>query len=552
MMRKYFTITRWFISLSILFFGNRVTAQENNDSLFFAIETNLNLMQNKSADILCPEEYGEAVEYYFTARKYEKSQKSVNAIIKELELSSALITKMNNTVEERTKVFGSILQAREEAIKAHSKKYATEYWDSAEEKFQDCLKDYLDYDTTSLQKTIPLIIKDYQNAKDYSDYAHNLIFKWVPLQNADKLLANLLSSDRYLEAQEKIDDAVQYLAAGKGMNRIQVTVDEAAVLLKKATEISQKFTDQYPQLINDRTDAAVAGAEIHSADLWNEAEENLQEAALNFEKDKTEKTKTFTREAEQKYLTAKHLSQRITLLSRADELILLAEKEDAQNYAEKYFNEAKSLIKTMTEIIESDTCKYDKLKTFAELTEQNIVLSREITQTIKDAEKRKDKWAALVLCWKDTIKVIYNKLKTKKINDVQVYEDETTFDPVKIKNLKDGNEIIVRLMGLQFLLLGSSLDDEGRLAVMNAISVLKLFTSLSISIVGFANDAVDSTINKELSQKTTENIRDYILSHSKFDSSLITATGFGVEKSIANDKSINGREQRRRIEIIIK
>ncbi|MCL4549475.1 MAG: OmpA family protein [Bacteroidetes bacterium] len=550
----------------LLFTAGILNAQKNQEELFNEAASSLNLVVDESGDVLFPEEYTDAVSRYQTAVKYKEKSKSPADIQIELEKVIGILTKINDSVEERSKTFGAVLIARQAAVKSNADRYAVNYWNAAENKFMNALEDYSDNDYEDVQKAIPLLLDNYYNAKKYADFANNLVFNWTPLNNANASLANLLSPLSYSQGALKLNNVLESISEGNDLNQIKTSVDDAAASFNKSTENAGKFSGRYSGLLRIRKDAATAGAEVYAADLWNAAEEILSETALAFEKDRTESAAESSLDAALKYLEAKHLAVRTQILSKTDKLIRLAEKKDADEYAPKTFSESKSLAKSVTDMIYSDNYDYSNLKNLAAQAEANAILSINITRTIKEVDSDKNSWEDLILAWNifgnhDNIaqekQTEYVPPVTKKVGDAAQTNRIPTeaagiFNPNEAEFLESGDEIIIRITGIKFQWLGYMLDDNAEKILDKAIQVLNYFPSSTITVAGHNDYVAAKTFNQYISQKRADSVRAYILSHSNIKPDRIVAVGYGETLPITNDRTFEGREKNRRIELIIK
>jgi outer membrane protein OmpA-like peptidoglycan-associated protein len=556
-------LTGLFILVTL--FSPNYPAQSVRDKLFEEVTALLNMAQSQSADFLCPSKFEKAVGHYITAKKYVEKGKSSQDIRIELEWAISYLTKLNDEIEERSKVFDKVLDARKEALNAGADKYAVKFWSSAEERFKDAVDDYSDQDYNDVRKAVPAILDDFQKAKTYSDYARNLVFTWKPLRNADSWLANLLSPSNYSKGLSILVDILESISHGDDMRSIKESVISAGAFFNSAAENSKRFANRYPELMRKRKDAAAAGAETYSSDLWHDAEETLLDAALSFEENKIERAVESTFEAEQKYLAAKHLAVRTDLLSKADELILIAEEEEADDYAGKSFYEAKYLIQSAMNIIYSDNYYYSNLKIIAGQSEAKANQAREITSIIKSVDEGENTWEDLILDWRESLKKESSierigatvpagkttpELSQRSKNiPPEVYD---LFGPGEAEITDAGGEVLIRLIGLKFTWLGYTLNNDMEMILDKVILALKFFSFSTITVAGHNDYVAARTFNQEISQKRADNIRDYILAHSTIDPSRIYAIGHGETQPITNDKSYEGREKNRRIELIIK
>ena len=556
--KKYIAILILAVSV---FINPTVQAQAEKKKLFEEVVSALNQSQNAYADVLCPDEYKKAITHYNNALLLDEQGDSFQEIKTELELAIYSITTANDVIEDRAKTFSKVLSLRTEALDAKADKYAMEFWLSAEVNLHNAIEDFSDKDYEDARNAIPTIIKDYTNAKSYAEYANELVFRWLPLQNANSSLAGLLSPTEYSDGLFLLDEALTGLSEGEEMANIKESVKEAGSLLNKAADNSKKFMSRYSELIRIRKDAQSAGSESFSANLWVDAEETLREAAISFGKGKMNSTVELSLEAQQKYITAKHLAVRIRLFSKADELILLAEKEGADEYAVKTLDESKSLVNNAENIIYTDNYDEINLKEIAVLAEAKANLAIEITQIINSVEDGEATWEDLILNWKDILKkceeqsiVPYDDkiitepvVKSEKIPS-EVYD---IFSAGEAEIIEAGNEVVIRLTGLEFSWLGYTLTNTHEKLLDKAIVALGYFPTSTITVAGHNDYIAAQKFNTEISQRRADNIRNYILSHSNLDPSIITAIGYGEAKSISNDKSLTGRKKNIRIELII-
>ena len=543
-------------------------AQSNDNNLFLEIETYFNSAREQSADLLCPNEFSEAVNYYNLAKKYLAEGRESREIRTKLEWAVSLLARVNDKIEGREKVFATATNARKEALSVGADKYAVFYWSSAEEKLNDAVDDFSDQDFADIQKNISSIVFDYNKAKESAEYASFLIFKWEPLQNANSVLANLLSPNNYSNGLSKCHLALENLSEGEEKSSVNTLINDAKDLFNKSTEVSKKFIARYSDVIRVRKDASVAGAENYSVDLWKEGEEALSEAGLSFEKDKIEAAVENALTAKQKYLAAKHLAVRTNLFSKSDSLINLAIKEGAEETAPKSLAESNALINLGTEIIYSDQYDYARLRDIARLAETNASLAREINQTVENVEAGKTTWENLILDWniygygrKDyTGKQsepmnlsIENNRKELSADLKQIFNKaNTVFNSDEAEIITNGDELIIRLIGIRYAWLSSSLTEEAKKILDKAIYVLGTAPFSTLTVAGHNDYIAAKTFNETISQERADNIREYILSSSNIIPSKISAIGYGETIPLTKDKSFAGRQKNIRTELIIK
>lgn len=73
----------------------------------------------------------------------------------------------------------------------------------------------------------------------------------------------------------------------------------------------------------------------------------------------------------------------------------------------------------------------------------------------------------------------------------------------------------------------------------------------TIVVEGHTDSQGIDSANRELSQKRAQSVREYLVSHG-VASDRITSEGFGASRPIADNKSVEGRANNRRVEIVVK
>jgi len=82
------------------------------------------------------------------------------------------------------------------------------------------------------------------------------------------------------------------------------------------------------------------------------------------------------------------------------------------------------------------------------------------------------------------------------------------------------------------------------------VVVLKKAPNWELQIAGHTDNQGSDKFNLELSQKRSEAVKNYLIKSGV--TNVITATGFGESKPIADNNTAEGREKNRRVEFVIK
>jgi outer membrane protein OmpA-like peptidoglycan-associated protein len=73
---------------------------------------------------------------------------------------------------------------------------------------------------------------------------------------------------------------------------------------------------------------------------------------------------------------------------------------------------------------------------------------------------------------------------------------------------------------------------------------------LKMEVEGFTDSVGSEEYNQTLSERRSDSVRDY-LTHNGVDSALVTSKGFGKSQPVAGNETAAGRQQNRRVELVI-
>ncbi len=82
------------------------------------------------------------------------------------------------------------------------------------------------------------------------------------------------------------------------------------------------------------------------------------------------------------------------------------------------------------------------------------------------------------------------------------------------------------------------------------VTFLGKYPSRTVIIEGHTDSVGDDNYNQGLSQRRADSVRSYLVRHG-VDAARITAMGAGESTPVAGNESATGRQQNRRVEVII-
>ncbi len=90
--------------------------------------------------------------------------------------------------------------------------------------------------------------------------------------------------------------------------------------------------------------------------------------------------------------------------------------------------------------------------------------------------------------------------------------------------------------------------DETSIRMEQVSKIVNQYKNLRFDVEGHTDNTGSDKINSKLSQSRADAVKDYLISNG-FPADMITSKGFGSSTPIGDNKSSQGRQQNRRVEI---
>jgi len=143
------------------------------------------------------------------------------------------------------------------------------------------------------------------------------------------------------------------------------------------------------------------------------------------------------------------------------------------------------------------------------------------------------------------------KLEMKKRREDLISSVEEMFGAQEAVMLRQGDDIIIRLIGLTFTSGRSTIEPEFFKLLSTVQRAIRKFPSSPITVEGHTDARGDDRFNENLSYERAMAVKQYLLANMGLDQSRITALGYGESKPIATNETGEGRAQNRRIDVVI-
>jgi outer membrane protein OmpA-like peptidoglycan-associated protein len=196
--------------------------------------------------------------------------------------------------------------------------------------------------------------------------------------------------------------------------------------------------------------------------------------------------------------------------------------------------------KTVTYIEELQDRSHRLEQDLEERTRQVFALEEEVTQTYERLGGITEERQALAR------EIERQEMERQRLRDV-----EALFSRDQARVLRQGNEVIIRLLGLNFAVGSATIPASGSELLVSVQTAIRLFPDASLTIAGHTDSFGSDSGNFELSKRRAGSVRRYLIDNTRISAAQISAVGYGETKPVASNQTPEGRARNRRIDIVI-
>jgi OOP family OmpA-OmpF porin len=426
-------------------------------------------------------------------------------------------------------------------------------------------------------------------------------------ERAREAEAPLLSPQNFSEAEKYLQRAETSLEKNRSIERIKEDLLEANRYLRAADEASKLARVTFPNALQSRTAAVTAQAARLATEQWEEAEDDFLRAASALEDGNVNRARDYGAEALSTYRAAELTAIQGAILNEARTLIAAARDQRVERYAPKTLGSAEALVARAELDLEKDRYATEVPRAMARDAEYSARHAAHIADLAKALNDREITFEEAVLDWEQPLLDIAKALdsSTDMSNGYVVVRDaslarienlkeanaaqreeldrlnlrvldleqslgitreraaagerrreqiaklEALFNPNEARILREGDKVIIRLIGLQFDT-GQAVIQSNYFSLLRKISQASdIFLNASMIVEGHTDSTGSETANLALSERRANSVRDYLLADTVLGASQIKAVGYGETRPIANNETAAGRANNRRIDVVI-
>ncbi|MFC2088017.1 OmpA family protein [Calditrichota bacterium] len=427
------------------------------------------------------------------------------------------------------------------------------------------------------------------------------------IEEARDAHADILSPEFFDQALKNFREAEEYYEENKSTRDIRQKLTEASNFCNRAIDVVKVSKLTLKDAIRARYDALKVEADKYATDLYKEASDLFREAAIEVEGGDLEDARDKSSEAEQFYRKAELKAIKDKILNDARSSIAEAAEINAEDHCPQTYSYATKLLSEVEELLKSNRYATEDASNKAMETAYQgrhaIYLTYEI-ESLKEDDKN---WEKLILSYEDYLNSISARFEDKPrfdngfsqpVNEIisritklqeenqrllaenERLEEKYRFEKekaissttelekkqemeAKIEKIKslfslseakvfyDGDNLIIRLYGLNFQSGKSVILPEYFSLLKKVQESIAEFPDSHILLEGHTDSRGIPSTNKRLSEARAKAVREYVLANMEINREQITAIGYGDTKPVASNKTSEGRALNRRIDVII-
>ncbi|MBN2572112.1 MAG: OmpA family protein, partial [Ignavibacteriales bacterium] len=479
---------KFFGNLFVIFFAVMVTSVFSQNSKLYEIELSIEKANKLNAAILSPANYGKGMLYYDEVKRSITLNKQESEITEQKKYA---LENFNNAIEISEKAipfFEKVINERILADKYNSKNYAPELWNKAEENLE----------------------------------ATCLLFEKGEIKNPDTEANNLIKlyHDAEIDAAKRfyIPEIKKNIALAEDND----AEDNAPATFTAATQllalVEQELTKSPVRADFVRENSFRSYQEIkHALYISDIIEKNKkdrktsEDIILNCEK--------ALKDLHNLFETQEILDKGIE--SSSKEIYVKAEKNKKEISILK--EELKKLKQEFIGISNNYTTAKNELATVKAELEKTQTEKAKLEEIVGTVEKAKEQF-----------EIVKSKFLSYEANVLQI-----------------SDKIIIRLIGLSFPSGKSTIESQYFSLLTKVIESINLFPKANVTVEGHTDSQGNDSQNLELSEERAFAVFQYLTNNIKIPMDHFFHVGYGETKPIASNDTKEGREQNRRIDIVI-
>lgn len=468
-------------------------------------------------------------------------------------LLSLLVTPIADAQQDlRDSLFAEADQKLEAAKEANAEQLAPEAFERGMERYT-AAQDDLDRGRSveRIRNRLNEAARLFEQATESSEIAVVTLASLIKTRaDAENASAASFASELWAEAESTFDSAARRLETGD-IRDARSLGEEAETLYRDAelTAIKAQYLSQTRALLAQadqlRVPRYAPRTYARARELLGQAERELNENRYD-----TDLPRSLAQQANYEARHAIYLAQEIQQLEDEDnpeeELILRYEEPLVRIAAAA---DKVALLDNGTEPVETELVAFiEDLREQAEQARVDLADSRLRIGELEEEIRGLDEQLGGVS--QERVALVQRLEAEARIRE-QFERIEGLFDRDEARVSREGNSIVLRLVGLSFASGSAEIDPSHRPLLEKVAQAAAVFPRSQLVVEGHTDSYGRDDTNLELSRRRADAVSRFLTDELGIPQFRISAVGYGETQPIANNETAQGRERNRRIDVRI-
>ncbi len=405
-----------------------------------------------------------------------------------------------------------------------------------------------------------------------------------------------LAPSGFAAAEAKLGEAIS-LGRSKRDDQVNALVKEAAEIASRAEKDAATSKNLMREVLEARQMAIAAGGDSMMPERFEALDNKLRKAAEKVEDGDIEGAKKWRPEMIQGYADVELDALKQDATEQAHKDIAAAIEKDADDYAPRTLKLAREELALAVAVLETNRTQRDKARGHALRASQLAMQSVEITDLVKDFERRDYSLEEIVLWYQkqlslinepsgeplplhlpnhEVVETLRGKLLTyasmqqaelatrmdlqsrleaveKANREAQSRYDriQDLFSPSEANVYRQGHNVLLELHAFNFPSGSSEIQSENFALLDKIVNAIHAFPHPSVVVSGHTDSVGGNEVNQKLSQRRADTVASFLEKVGGIDRTRLTAIGYGETRPVASNETAAGRNTNRRIEVLI-
>ncbi|MEZ0391587.1 MAG: OmpA family protein [Pseudobdellovibrionaceae bacterium] len=380
------------------------------------------------------------------------------------------------------------------------------------------------------------------------------------------------------KARESLADAQKLQDKGKDSDKVLKELGDARGYFEQSKEVAMNAQRELSAVTDARQNALAAGAEqVRQKDL-KKADKDLMDLTEEFEGKNPSVSEKKQNELIGEYQAIELSSLKDVNLGEAQSLIESARDNDAKKYAPKTLASAESKLAKAENDINQD--RYNRglilaSSTIALVEAQRLAKVNDISR--KTGKAGNEEMALRMVAQDEQIAALNAKASQQQAAlskgqrelsstesqlamDKAYQQIQSKFTPSEAAVVRQGDNVIIRMKSIHFATGSADIPSAALPTLAKVREVIMSMPVERVVVAGHTDSVGSPEINQKISEQRAESVAGYLQQGSDESQRLaggsgeeiqIESRGYGYDHPVSPNKTKEGREQNRRVDVVI-